>query len=375
MEKNLKYFNLIFSICLFALGFLILLRVLFLPTYPDFSVYYTAALQAVVGEDPYITATNSIPFVYPPITLVLFAPLTIFSLFWAGKIWVTFSIIFIFISMLVMWELVKKTMPLWLYLLLCACFFFAFPTKFTLGMGQINIGILMLLVVGSYYYLMGKETISGICFGIAFIFKFFPALFLLYFFFRKNTKVLFSIFVLFFLSIVIPPIFFPSIDMYSYWFVRLPTYFSGMPTDYYNQAISGFLARFFSYSAVLVGIKNLVTIFVIGISFSIINRYEKKDTRLLSLSLLVIVNVLCNTFSWQHHFVLLFISFISVVFYLIKFRLAWYYYWLVGISILLINGNLKDPQLFPVIFQSHVFFGALLLSVIHYRLLILLYEK
>jgi Glycosyltransferase family 87 len=59
----------------------------------------------------------------------------------------------------------------------------------TLRFGQIYIAVSFSCVAGYYAYLKDRPVLAGVCFGLFVPFKYFPAVILIYFAFRKNWKV------------------------------------------------------------------------------------------------------------------------------------------------------------------------------------------
>lgn len=88
------------------------------------------------------------------------------------------------------------------------------------------------------------------------------------------------------------------------------------------------------------------------------------------MGVIVVLNLILNPFSWQHHFVFLLFPLISVYLYLIKTHTknAWLFVILL-ISYLLTAANIKYPEKLPDLFQSHVLYGSMLLFYLIGKLL------
>ena len=110
-------------------------------------------------------------------------------------------------------------------------------------------------------------------------------------------------------------------------------------------------------------LKNVLTILFVFISFVVLFNNKKKDllTTMLSFGIIITISILFNTFSWQHHFVWLIVPFYATVFYLKKIKAKTIYYLLITIAYVLVSVNFPNPNILPVILQSHVFYGGIIL--------------
>jgi hypothetical protein len=80
--------------------------------------------------------------------------------------------------------------------------------------------------------------------------------------------------------------------------------------------------------------------------------------------------LLINNFSWQHHFVWLIFPLITNFYFIKNRKLGWLYFFVLGLSFFLIGLNLKNPNIFPIAFTSHVFYGTLMLWGLNLYLLL-----
>lgn len=367
METLKKWFILTFF--LFSLE--VLLRSLFLGFYPDFSVYYYATKAHIEGLNPYSQGLNLFaPFMYPPTLLPIFYPFVNLSYNLAEKIWVVLSLLLLFPSLFLLSKLFKQKIFSHVSLFLYSLVFLSFPLKFTLGMGQINTFILLLVILFLYFLEKKRLFLSGIFLGLAIAFKLFPLLLIPYLIIRKKGKIVISILI----TIL-------SISTYTYFSVKaeiirdffkevIPIILSPWNGGYYNQALSGTLVKFFekgNYHSTQI-ILSLVLVFV---SFFIILQNKTKEvlTIFMEIGLIITTSLLVNNFSWQHHFLWLIVPFFAMFFYIRKKNLKRIYYLVLGISYLLVSTNLRYPSLHPSLVQSHVFFGTLMLWLINLQLL------
>lgn len=233
-----------------------------------------------------------------------------------------------------------------------------FPAKFTLGMGQIN-NLILLLATVTIYSFYKNEKISGLALSLALSIKIFPVFFLPYFIYLKKWKALFYGLVLVFFVSLLTYFFVKSISIYDYFYRVLPSISLGARDTYYNQSLAGFLVSLFPHGNV-----DLVRI-IIGViltlgSIFLILRYGRKKV-ILSFGLLVVLNLLLNTFTWQHHLVWSVVPLLSVFFYIKKNHFKKYYFGVWLIIFALIALNIKNPNDYSRILTMHGFYGLILL--------------
>lgn len=371
---KLKFIKKYLPPILFLLSLFFIIKTLFLNFYPDFKIHYLAPLAIFKGLNPYLGGKGYFtPEAYPPFTILLFSPFILLPYGFAEKIWTLLSIIFLIGSLYLIFKINNEKMLSRIGFLINALLFaFYFPIKFTLGMGQINFLILFLVTLSIYFLNKNKNYYSGAFLSLSIMIKFFPLLFLPYLIILKKWKILFSFIavstvVLLFTLIVIKP----DINIYFYKNV-LPTLFGDWKTDYYNQSLSGFLGRQMENGFAREFLRIFILLILVAVSFFVIFKNNAKKTTIanLSFSLLTTLTLLINNFSWQHHFVWLLFPFITIFYFIKNKKLDWSYYFVLGVSFLLVGFNLTNPNIFPVIFSSHVFYGTIVLWGLNLYLLL-----
>lgn len=343
---------------LFIATLYILLKVLFLGTYPDFNAYY------------YGTLNNNI-LNYPPFVTIFFSLFSLVPIAVASKAWVILSIISLFLSLYLCFKLFNIKFQSSTALVLSSLAFIYFPVKFTLGMGQLNLFVLIFVVLTFYYYVKGKDSYSGIFLGISLMLKLFPVLLLIYFLLQRECRI-FIYSLITFVGLGVISYIFIKPEINNYYWQHLLSVLSSVPVDYYNQGLSGFLARQFDNLLLRNILRIIISIFLIISSFWVIikNKSENILEKMLGFGLVVSTNVLVNGYAWQHHFVWLVLPFLVTFFYIKGKKLGTRYFILLGVSYLLTSTNLRDFSSFPSLVQSHVFFGASLLWIINVYLLL-----
>lgn len=357
---------------LFALSsFLLLVRVLFLNEYPDFRIYYTSALLFLEGVNPY-TAKDAllVPFLYPPITILIFLPFLAFSLQLAGLFWTVINIFLLLVSFYVLIILFEEKITSNSTLILFGLTCLYFPVKYTLGMGQINILVLFVLVLFIYFYKGKRIAYAGSMLSVAILLKIVPIIILPYLLLRKEFKIVFVvIFSLLFVTIVSFLIFGPMIYQIYLSAVIPELLFSPWKGDYYNQALTGLLTREITDIQLRLLLKNFISASLVFITFFILWWRRKTKDPSLAISVLITLSLIVSSFSWQHHFVWLLIPYTVIFFTIREYKLPTYFYVFLGISYILTGFNISQTASVPTIFQSHVLYGTIILWLLNLYLL------
>lgn len=208
--------------------------------------------------------------------------------------------------------------------------------------------------------------------------KLFPLLLPFYFIIRLKKEILLGIFSSIIGATFLVVLFVPT-NIYLYFMSNVVPYFfsSSWKLEYYSQSLSAFVGRTFGVGDVGVALKIGLTLTIVLITFFIVLKKQEKDFLATSLifGFLITATMLINTFSWQHHFVWLIIPFYATTFYLIKKRFGKSEFIMLGVSYFLVSINFKNPEIIPVLFRSHVFYGTLILFFVNARLLFLKKQK
>ena len=367
MQKAVKILSFLF----FLVSFLVLLKVLLLNFYPDFSQYFWGLKTITHGLNPYVVDKNSLtPTVYPPFVLFLLSFLGLLSFFWAEKIWTLISLVSLFASVYLIFKIYRQKIFSSLGFIVLGLVSLSFPVKFTLGMGQINNLILFLFVFSIYCLEKKKNYFSSFFISLSLAIKFFPIFFPLYFLVRKEWKmllyILITIFSFYFAAFLLDP----KINVFFYRNV-LPTFFGSWKMDYYNQSLSGFVGRSIADENIRNVLRYTLSIIFIALSFfAIFKTLRNNKLQNMHLGLLVSLNLIVNNFSWQHHFVFMIFPFLVTLFYVQKIKINLKLLFVLSVSYLLISFNLKNPNVVPVLLQSHVFYGAILLWILQVYLIL-----
>jgi hypothetical protein len=362
----------LFSILFFITTFLWMAKAILLTNFPDFNNFYLSPGLIFNGVNPYLDKdTLFTSQTYPPHVFIFVYPLQFLPLFAMSKIWTLGSIASLLASIFILLKLYKEKITSNTALVLSGLVFLSFPVKFSLGMGQINIYILLLITLFIFYF-KKNEVLSGVFLFFSLALKIFPVFIPVYLLFLRKWKTLLTIIILGFALLTISYTVFGYQMMNYFIFDIFPTLLGGWKGDYYNQSLSGFLFRTGLELNILETVRLVISSLLFFITFYIVLKNNATDIFNLNLKFgaILTLNVIINNFSWQHHFVWLIPSFFFIFFYLRKIKASKYLFITLALSYFLVAFNIKNPAGYPMFLHSHVFWGAFLLLILNLYLLL-----
>lgn len=165
----------------------------------DFNAYYVAASATQKGIDPYddealgqLAQDLNIPKVaeynYPPFTTLLFLPLSFLPYPAAVLVW---RILNLALIVLAVW-LITKSLALPLNaataLVIGLIVFNYDPLIYNLGIGQINLLILVLITGAAYAWVRQRQVLAGVLLALAASIKIAPAILFIFFLWKGGLK-------------------------------------------------------------------------------------------------------------------------------------------------------------------------------------------
>lgn len=324
--------------------------------FPDFSVFYYSSLRLFNGMNPYTNLHIFTQVNYPPITLMFFYPLLLAPFIIAEKIWLIFSVILFLLSL----YLIKKIYKLSVVKISLIFFWavIAFPFKFTLGMGQINMLLLFSILCFLYFLSKKREFLSGLFFSLAIVIKLIPIIFVIELFFLKRWKILFYTAIVLLIFFVVSDFLSGKLLNFYYAYyaekILVPLVSKAGGEVYYNQTFSGFAAR--------INLPVMAGLFIriIILFLTLLKGFKNRSRETYIIPLFLTGTLLINSFAWQHQLILLIIPFG----YFLAQELSFKKNILLLILYILISFNIKNPAFFNNfiaggIILSHAFFGLL----------------
>lgn len=327
---------------------------------PDFSIFYSSAKDVLSGISPYHDKALFTAFNYPLATTIFFIPLALLTFTTAQIVFSFLNFASLFIAVYLSVRLVVKKVRVYYFLFVLSLALLAFPTKFSLGMGQANIITFTFLLTGIYYLRNKKQKSSLIFFIIAFLFKPVLAFISLVFLFEKKWRYFFILFFFITSSILFIPVIANQLQANSI-FLQLISHQTFLGREvYYNQGLLGFISRITPIISARIIFNSMGTLIILFI----VLKKVKSLSFVQKVSLLLTALLLIDPLSWQHHFVFLLLPFL-VVWQAVQKKNKLAYYFLFVCAYLLVMWNIKNPQIFThftsPLLLSHQFYAALIL--------------
>ena len=256
------------------------------------------------GSMPPTSVGIYLPFTYPPLSAVLFSPLSFVSLQVAGIVLTILSIGALAATIRLTLRSLgfdTRTILLWGTLGVLAVAFALEPVDSTLDYGQINIVLMALVTVDA---LAKKPWLPrGVLIGLAAAIKLTPAVFVLYFLVRKDFRAAVMTGVGFLVGTGIGFLATWS-DSVQYWTtVLFDSSRIGRPAYPPNQSLTGMLARLGlgddARTVLWLGLGAAATALVVFAMWRAVRAGENA----LALSLNAVLGLLVSPVSWSHHWV------------------------------------------------------------------------
>ncbi|SNT22600.1 glycosyltransferase 87 family protein [Rhodococcoides kyotonense] len=256
------------------------------------------------GEMPPTALGNTLPFTYPPISAVIFGPLSLMSLHWAGIVVTCLSLALLFgtiVLTLVSLGYSPRTLLLWAAGAVFAAAMILEPVFSTFDYGQINI-VLMAFVAADC---LPRKTPwpRGLLIGFVAAVKLTPAVFVLFFLFRKDFRaaVVSGISFLAFTALGFAATFSDSLQ---YWTkVLVDSDRIGRPAYPANQSITGMLARLGLDETIRSVGWIALSLVLLGVTFYAMRRAFAAHQTALALGVNAMFGLLVSPVSWSHHWV------------------------------------------------------------------------
>ncbi len=359
IEKQRTLFTLIIGIVLLYAIFS--LSKIITTTAPDFSVFYRTAQNFLAGRNIYHDQTLYTGFGYPPVTAMLFLPITLLPYRLAQGVWIVISFIALLASVFLGMRIFGIRHSWQRFAAIIALVFLAFPTRFTFGMGQVNLVALFLLLASVKTMTQGKQLVSAVLFGTAFMLKPHLGLIILFLVTRRTLSSVVGALTLVALATFLTGAVFGWTQWITYLKETVPPLLVYHGREiYYNQGVGGAMARVFPLD--LARVITMATTIILLLGTLILVR-RKQLIPAEAMALFSPVLLLVEPLSWQHHYVFLLPTFFWLW---MKIKNDRRTVTLFIISYLLIAWNIRQPvalsgTLPGNILLSHVFAGNIIL--------------
>jgi len=327
-------------------------------TLPDFMSYYDYSGKYLNGINPYPS------FNHPPASLPFFALIHLFPFQLSQTLFTLLSLALILLSSYLLMRRLIPNPAVQLFIL--GILLQLFPTKLTLGSGQINHYVLFFLVLSFLLDLSNKNIASGLILAFASALKIIPLALLLYFLARKRYITVLTTLIAFFLlngavktQINLSPLSLPSNNTSTF-------FQSDNAASIYDQSLRAFLTRLNSPLTFAIGGSLIITLLLYIGTIEQFKSKKAPDSYLKKLTLfstILAITVMGNAYAWQHHYVYLYPALIAFSGYAYRLKRLWV--WLIVILVsILIGFHFPDVDRLPSqnpFVLSHTLLGGLIL--------------
>jgi hypothetical protein len=297
----------------------------------DYRVYYTAGKDILEGKNIYTREKEEItPFKYSPLFAVVMVPLSTFSPRVSASIFFIINIIAILLIFKFSKDLIffKDLSPVKTSLILAIAFIMSFRfILHCLDSGQVGLLTLFLSVLGLSFITQGKKTRGALLIGLSVMIKYMPFLFVFYFFWKKEFKVVIVVLSSLILYCFLPAIFIGFKNNFFYlkeWLPYITTTSLDQGSFAYikNYSLWSFTNRLFPNLGINGMILVTLLMFAVLLFFILKKPETPIETRLagfyncLDYGMILLCVVLFNPNAWPHNFVMMIFAYLLTVYYL-----------------------------------------------------------
>ena len=161
----------------------------------DFHKGYFAALNFLNNLPIYTMPEHINPYLYPPLTVLLFVPFTLFSIETATTLWFFLCHAIIIFSAYIVYGFGRENGRLDSAVAVITCFGFSMPMQGLLLTGNINIIIFLGISVAYMFFLSRNRYLTPLSLAFCNFIKFFPSILVLLFL-RRKYYFMFFIFII-----------------------------------------------------------------------------------------------------------------------------------------------------------------------------------
>ncbi|MFE5289388.1 glycosyltransferase 87 family protein [Nocardia sp. NPDC056611] len=300
---------LLVAVALFAVSAFISYQAKLWHGYIDLQVYRNGARAWLDGKDLYGPMPPvyglGLPFTYPPLAALFFAPLALMPLAVAEWAVLAVSIASLGVTLWVVLDRIRPTLAWQTRLAIVvgavALLQLLEPIRQTYGFGQINLVLMAAVALDC----LARKTFwpRGMLIGIAVSVKLTPGGYLLYFLLRKDWKGAITLIVSAIGAVAVGFVLFPH-DSPEYWFHTLAdTGRIGPPWYAGNQSIKGFVFRLGYSTSMSTLIWLVLSVAAVALAALWMKRLLDAGSNVAALMVNAAAVLLVSPVSWSHHWV------------------------------------------------------------------------
>jgi uncharacterized membrane protein len=304
----------------------------------DFRAYYLAALAVREGLDLYdVSVLKALspadsdvpPYMYPPVLAILLAPCTLLNFPAAKILWLLLNQVLLLLAVLLVIRALDEEWH-WLQVAVVGALTLNLdPLRQNYELGQVNVVTLFLLAATFYSFRRQREGWAGVCLALATALKVSPALFLVYFLWKRRWRLVASALAGLAILAVFSTIVIGPESSLTYIRDTLPPLLNGTVwgvASPANQGFKGLFSRLFTenpWTQPLVANEGLAVLATVSCSVIVVvasaiacrrgDIVKDKERFDLEYSMVTLVALAVASISWDHHFVLLLLPLIVLV--------------------------------------------------------------
>jgi len=260
-----------------------------------------------------------LPYIYTPILAQMIVFLSTidynqyFLIFLITNTVLTFACLYLIYYLLELKKEKAKITVLFLFALL----FNNIPLFLTINYGQLNILVFFFILTSLAFDKKNKQFISSAFLVLAVLMKMYPALFMIYYAFKKRFKYIFYSIIYLIIIFSISSLFFGinywteffKMSIQSFLYGVKPVFFFDFNTYINNNSLNAFLTQLFikfNISRDLVTpIFFILLLLLLVIFWKKIRLFLKIENQNFSISILLLLCLILSTISWQHHYMIM----------------------------------------------------------------------
>ena len=276
----------------------------------DMAVYLMGGRHLVDGRLYLVGLPNAphLPFTYPPVAALAFAPVAVLPEHVAQVVWSLVNVAALFALLLLSVRaarpgLARHRLVLWALLLMAPASWIE-PVRLTLSFGQVNI-VLAAMVLGDltgHLRVGGRTLPRGVLLGLAAAVKLVPLVFVPYLFVTRQTRAAWVALVTFAVCSVGTALTDPSVS-WSYW-TKYATDAKRVGGVYYisNQSLRAVADRL-DHHVVSTGLVTLAAGLVVVAGIALAGWAFRTSSNLLGVLVCAATGLVASPITWAHHLV------------------------------------------------------------------------
>jgi len=274
----------------------------------DFEVYWKSGKRLAAVQSLYIPEDGHYVLKYIPFFTFLALPFSLFPLPISKAIWYFLSVIFVFLFFHFSFKIIpERKVKTWIIILFSGLTIFKFIAR-ELDLGQTNIFMGTLFLIGFEFLKSKKEFLSGLFLSLSFVVKPYSAISMPYLLLRKKFKPFLYLFFLILLFFILPSILYGLEGNWRLINDWLKTVFSSTPhllLSNDNVSIMGMFSKWFGIGKISFTLSIFtILIFLLAFFLSIFKGKILKSPEPLEISLILTFIPLLSPQGWDYVFLL-----------------------------------------------------------------------